>query len=173
MFTRIKVLNLANSTIHGRDGKDFEVTYINTYDGRSFSAYKNTPGLELLKEGETYTLFYRLNERNGKTYNNVMGVSLPDKESLAGEIRDALCNIQELLEKVLKSMTNQIGQTCQTTQPQSTLTYQTNQSCQTTPTPTPLTNQTNQTYQTTPSPTPLTNQSKEEDFTINDEEFPF
>lgn len=156
MFTRIKVLNLANSTIHGRDGKDFEVTYINTYDGRSFSAYKNTPGLELLKEGETYTLFYRLNERNGKTYNNVMGVSLPDKESLAGEIRDALCNIQELLEKVLKSMTNQ-----------------TNQSCQTTPTPTPLTNQTNQTYQTTTIPTPLTNQSKEEDFTINDEEFPF
>ena len=54
-----------------KDGKPFEVIYLNTKSGSSYCAYPNTPGINLVGVGKTVVVHYKTNNWQGKEYRNV------------------------------------------------------------------------------------------------------
>ena len=67
MTDNITVLNIQRQTLNGPNNTTFTVTFINTDKG-AFTAYDNTPGIQLATENSKLTVHYRINVKNGKTY---------------------------------------------------------------------------------------------------------
>ena len=101
MTTNITISSLAHSQNKSHDGNTFEVTYVNTPDG-SFTAYPQTPGYPLLKEGATLTVCYRTNIKNGTAYKNIYRIQTVQEVDKTDLVLERLENLTELLTQLVQ-----------------------------------------------------------------------
>jgi ABC-type tungstate transport system permease subunit len=99
MTDNITVLNIQRQTLNGPNNTTFTVTFINTDKG-AFTAYDNTPGIQLATENSKLTVHYRINVKNGKTYKNLTAIQKAqevESKTISERILETLQNIEELL----------------------------------------------------------------------------
>ncbi len=109
-----------------KDGKPFEVIYLNTKSGSSYCAYPNTPGINLVGVGKTVVVHYKTNNWQGKEYRNVTRIMPAETVSTVPAVSTAsvpsaspaqpaqqmislLTDIKCLMETMLQNQSNMIA----------------------------------------------------------------
>jgi len=131
MSATIRVKRITNAQNHSSDGRAFDVTYIGGSDGHSYTAYSNTPGLNLVKENACICVDYKTNVSNGRTYYNCISISEGSEEQVGkdgqdglngqnglsgqngntnGKVLEYLQSINDLLLQLVKAQTKQSSQ---------------------------------------------------------------